>query len=434
MSLVRFQNLYEAHTEQIEARDNSVTQAAATPPSDTNDTTTIQKSSQSNLQEPKVSWETNTPFGKFTISDATVSKLGNSLKGVVTNASYRVDAYKESLGMVPFKREEVDTLVRSGVLDGDQWLRAPESQLVHYKRNHYALYASLTFTAPTETYDLVRKSSAFNALMALIAIGGILGPVENTVEQVVSGALDGMFEDSSDLGRNFIERSLKRALLRTHAADKQSNPFQNFLLKRLQELPAPARDLCAKSEEDVRSLGIDDTQLSAIAEWAFASISPRTLVLWNKVEVMAALVVSSFFKNRRLALVDCEANSSKLFDSEQGSRGTPGLAIYYRGDAQRAIEILHRMNWLQPVMRVESKRASTHSPYLRLSCSIETSLNLCPGFLQSVGVNENDAIHLVNAIKKDAIEQFSRAVTISAEEQDSWSYTSQDNLQYFYKY
>src|SRR6186713_903061 len=115
MSLVRFQNLYEAHTEQIEARDNSVTQAAATPPSDTN---AIQESSQSSLQEPKVSWETNTPFGKFTISDATVGKLGSSLKDVVTNASCRVDAYKESLGMVPFKREEVDTLVRSGVLDG----------------------------------------------------------------------------------------------------------------------------------------------------------------------------------------------------------------------------------------------------------------------------------------------------------------------------
>jgi hypothetical protein len=386
---------------------------------------------------PKLHGRSTPPFGKLTVSDATVSQVGRSLKTVVANASCRVDAYKESLGMPTFKKEEAELLVRSGILEGDQWIRAPENQLVRFKQSPYAVYGSLTFTAPMETYDLMCKSSAFNALMALIAIGSIQGPVERTVELVVAGALDGIFEDDSDLGRPYIEKGLRRALLRTHAAErtnKQSSFFDNFLLQRLQEVPAPIRDLCAKSEEDVRTLEIDDSQLGAIAEWAFASTNPRTLVLLNKVEVLASVVVSSFFKSRRLAVVDCSTNKHQIFDSGRNSNAIPGLAIYSGGDAQQAIKILHQINWLQPVMRAESKRVPRSSPYLTLSCSIETSLKLCTGFLQSVGVKDDDANHLVNALKKDAVEQFARGLGVVAEEQDSWSTTSQENVQYSYEY
>lgn len=387
--------------------------------------------------EPKIAWEKNTPFGKFTVSDTTVSQVGNSLKMLVKNASCRVDAYKESLGMATFRKEEADLLIQSGVLDGDQWKRAPEGQLVRYIPSPYAFYGSLTFTAPIETYDLICKSSAFNALMALTAIGSIIGPVERTVSLIVGGALDGIFEDESDLGRPYIEKGLRRALLRTHAAErtsKHSNAFDDFLLKCLLEIPAPVRGILANSEEEVRALGIDDSQLSAIAEWAFAGTTPRTLVLWNKVEALAAAVVSSFFKFGRLALVDCAASKCLLFGNDKSSSGTPGLAIYQGGDAQQAIEILHRKNWLQPVTQAESKRAPKLYPYLRLSCSIETSLKLCPGFLQSVGVKEDDANHLVKAIKRDAVAQFAREVSVIAEEQDSWSMTSQDNVLYSYTY
>jgi hypothetical protein len=269
MPLLRFQNLYEAHNRQIDDHEKHKALEAPTLPLDGREMTEVEKSSQPSQDEPKITWEINTPFGKLTVSDATVSQVGRSLKTVVANASCRVDAYKESLGMPTFRKEEADLLVRSGVLEGDQWMRAPENQLVRIKQSPYAVYGSLTFMAPMETYDLICKSSAFNALMALIAIGSIQGPVERTVELVVAGALDGIFEDDSDLGRPYIEKGLRRALLRTHAAErtnKQSNLFDNFVLQRLQGVPAPIRDLCAKSEEDVRTLEIDDSQLGAIAE------------------------------------------------------------------------------------------------------------------------------------------------------------------------
>lgn len=132
--------------------------------------------------------------------------------------------------------------------------------------------------------------------------------------------------------------------------------------------------------------------------------------------------------------MDCSTNKHQLFDSGRTSNEVPGLAIYCGGDAQQAIKILHQINWLQPVMRAESKRVPRSSPYLTLSCSIETSLKLCNGFLQSVGVKDDDANHLVNALKKDAVEQFARGVRVVAEEQDSWSTTSQENVQYSYEY
>ncbi|KAH8674496.1 hypothetical protein BGZ60DRAFT_556814 [Tricladium varicosporioides] len=430
MPLLRFQNLFALHEAENEHREKHKALIAPLSSSNSHQTPVSITTSQPSRDGPKITWEKDTPFGKLSISDMTVSQVGMSLKALVANATCGVDACKESLGVPTFRKEEAERLVRTGVLDGDQWMIAPEGQLVQFKTSPYAVYGSLTFTAPMETYDLICKSSAFNALMALITIGGMLGPVERTVQLVVAGALDGIFEDGSDLGRSYIENGLRRALLRTYAAERisrQSSYFDQFLLKRLQEVPVPVCDLCAKSEEDVRTFGIDDSQLGSIAEWAFASTNPRNLVLWNKVEALAAAVVSSFFKSRRLAVVDCGADKCQLFDGDKSLGKAPGLAIYQGGDAQKAIEILHQINWLQPVMRAESKRVPKSSPYLRLSCSIGTSLKLCAGFLQSVGIKEDDANQLVNAIKNDAIEQFARKITVSGEEQASWSISSQDN-------
>jgi hypothetical protein len=366
-----------------------------------------------------------------------VSDVGASLKTLAANASCQIEAAKESLGMKTFRKEEAEALIKSGVLDGDQWKKVPAGQLVRYQPPSSALSGSLTFTAPTETFELIWQSSAFKALMALTAIGGLLGPIERTADLTANGALDGMFEDQSDLGRPYIEKALKRAVLRTYAAGRSSkhgNAFEDFILKCLQEIPNPIRQHCAKSEEDVRTYGIDDSQLGAIAGWAFAGLNPRTLVLFDKVEALAAAVVSTFFKTRRLALVDCETGNFNLLNSDAGLSRAPALAVYHSGTAQQAIKILHGMNWLQPVTQAESTRISNIHPHLKLSCSVDAALKVCPAFLQSVGVPESDAFHFVDAIKKDAVAQFARKISIVAEEQMGYSYTSQDNVCYFYEY
>ena len=435
MPLLRFQNLYEAHKEHSEPRKETKL-LGPTPSSGTQETDVVQGSSNLSEDRTILAWEAQTPFGKLSLSGATLATVKSGLEALVVNASYRVDSCKESLGIVQFTKEDVDRLVKSGILDGHQWKKAPHGQLVPHKQSGaFAVYGSLTFTAPTETYNLISQSSAFNALVALTGIGSILGPVERTVSLIVDGALDGIFQDQEDIVRPYMRKGLIHALLRTHAATRDNNNlFDNLFLKCLEDVPAPVRDLCAKSEEEVRTLGIDASQLSAIAEWAFAGAAPRNLVLWNKVESLGAAVVSSFFTHMRVALVDCAARKCQIFDSDRGLNAAPGLAIYQGGDAQQAIEVLHQANWLQPVTRAESKRVPRVFPYLVLSCTIQTSLKLCPGFLQSVGITDDDANQLVNAIKSDAVAQFAREVSVIAEEQYDWSVTSEDNVLYSYGY
>jgi len=69
-----------------------------------------------------------------------------------------------------------------------------------------------------------------------------------------------------------------------------------------------------------------------------------------------------------------------------------------------------------------------------LLCSIETSLKLFPGFFQSTGVKEDDANHLVNTTRNDAIEQFALEIRVFEEEQNSLSICLQDSLKYYYDY
>jgi len=437
MSLLRFQNLYDVYTQQAEAQRH---------PKSSDDGPEVSESEISKalsslnlaLSGPKFAWESSTPFGKLNITDVTVSNVGASLKHLATNASYQIEACKESLGIKTFRKEEADSLINCGILGGDQWKISPATgQLIRHQPSASALSGSLTFTAPTETFELILQSSAFKALMALTIIGGLLGPVERTIDLIASGALDGICEDQSDLGRPYIEKALKRAMLRSYTASRSSkhgDAFEDFVLKCLEFIPDSLRQRCAASKDDVRTYGIDDSQLGSIAEWAFAGLKYRTLVLFNRVEALAAAVVSTFFKARALALVDCEAKSYNLLNENVGLSSVPALAVYYGGTAQQAINILHKMNWLQPVTQAESKRISSSSPHLPLSCSVEAALKVCPAFLQSVGVLESDATYLVDAIKKDAIAQFARKISIVGEDQMSWSYTSQENVVYSYQY
>ena len=221
------------------------------------------------------------------------------------------------MGIVTFKKQDAEELVATGILDGDHWKTAPAGQLIRRTQTPSAVSGSLTFTATTETFELIRQSSAFNALMVLTTMASVLGrPVERTVSLIVNGALNGIFEGQSDLGRTYHEKMLRRALLRTNTAQRSTKPykpFDDFILRYLKEIPDPVRKLCASSEEEVQTLGIEDSQLGAIAEWAFTASTPRTLLLWNKVESLTAAVVSTFFKYKRLAVVDCDAEKCQLF-------------------------------------------------------------------------------------------------------------------------
>ncbi|KAF4436290.1 hypothetical protein FACUT_6562 [Fusarium acutatum] len=396
---------------------------------------TVQPTTDESRIVPVISYENSTPFGKISVNDISVDILAPA-KYLLYNATSRIDSYKESRGIITLKKEETESLLQSGVFEGEQWRKSsPSHQLVKHSAPERAVSGSLTFTAPIEALALMTQAPAFNALMVMVTIASMLGPIERDVSLIVAGALDGMFAEESEIGRPFLECSLQRALLRAHQLAQSTRghkTFDRFISDRLGGMPAPIHEFCAKNEEEVRGFGIDGSQLASIAEWAFNTTSPRPLLLWNKVEVLVAVSVSSFFHSRRLALVDCNANTFKRFDDRK-STNSPRLAIFYGGNAQQAINILHQINWLQPVL-AESNRVSSPYPLMRLSCPIEAALSACPAYLQTAGVSPDNAASFINAVKKDAIAKFSRDVVLQGEELPGYSYTSEENLLYSYTY
>jgi hypothetical protein len=61
MPLLRFQNLYEAHNRQIDDHEKHKALEAPTLPLDGREMTEVEKSSQPSQDEPKITWEINTP-------------------------------------------------------------------------------------------------------------------------------------------------------------------------------------------------------------------------------------------------------------------------------------------------------------------------------------------------------------------------------------
>lgn len=140
-------------------------------------------------------------------------------------------------------------------------------------------------------------------------------------------------------------------------------------------------------------------------------------MLIDEVEALAATVVSTFFKTRRLAVVDCENQDFNKLNSDTTLKTVPSVAVFHGGTAQEAINLLHRNKWLQPVTQVKSTRVASSSRSLLLSCPSETALDTCPAFLMGAGVSKSDAEDMIDAIKKDAIAQFARVISIGREEQ-----------------
>jgi hypothetical protein len=69
---------------------------------------------------------------------------------------------------------------------------------------------------------------------------------------------------------------------------------------------------------------------------------------------------------------------------------------------------------------------------MRLSYSVDVSVKLCSSFLQAIA--EHDANILIDAIKKDAVAQFARQISVFSEEQSGYSYSKPNNALYYYSY
>jgi len=88
MPLIRFQNLSEAYeTGQRKHQKEPLKLEGTT--SDPNSRVAIASSPSG--PEPKIAFESQTPFGKVSITEATLSSIGSSLSTLATNASCQVD-------------------------------------------------------------------------------------------------------------------------------------------------------------------------------------------------------------------------------------------------------------------------------------------------------------------------------------------------------
>ncbi|MCJ1328929.1 hypothetical protein MMC10_005606 [Thelotrema lepadinum] len=431
MSMLRLTHLYQAHRIQ-EDHDHQNPSKGLLSASNTNITT--KDASGSTAEQPAIAFEYQAPFGKVTVSPATFDYIGSSVGRLIMNASCQIDSVKEKMGLRTFSRNQAEELSNSGILDGDQWIIRPSQQLQIYHANQFALSGSLTFSLPgIDAYPLLCSSSAFRAVAALVAIGATMGPVENVINSIVHGTLDAIFDHPIDLGRNYHADRLRRALLATHVAyrtNKGQNPFEGFILDCLKDVPLAVREFCASSVDKVKKIGVNDSQLRSIAEWAFSSI-PRTLVLSNAVEILATAVVSTFIRKCRIAIVNCHDETCQVFNGTDSS--AHNFAIYYGGDGQKAIGILHKKNWLQPYLPPKSLKIPSTNQNMPLSCSVHASLQRCVSFFQMRGIGPEDTTLLLEAIKKDAITHFARKITIIAEAQEI-TYTKKDDALYYFDY
>ena len=298
-----------------------------------------------------------------------------------------------------------------------------------------AISGSLTFSIPgIEAYPLLCSSSAIRSLAALLAIGRLLGPVERTVDAVIDGVLDATIGDRLGLGREYHADRLRRALLAIHAGHRSyaaKQMFESLISGRLDQVPQEVHQRCVETADNLKTIGIDESQLRSIAEWAF-SVEPRTMVLSHRVEVLATAVVSTYLRGCRIAVINCHEGSCQTFNDQHP--GPHGFAVFYGGTGQEAIQVLHQRNWLQPYFPPPTTRINNASTTMRLKCPVSAALHLCTSFLQSVGIAEQEATLLFKAIKRDAVIFFAREITIVAEEQEGNSYTSLHNTCFFYEY
>src|SRR5271168_3678880 len=209
----------------------------------------------------KLNYETNTVFGKFTLTNVQPGKLLQPARQI----QYAVDYAKQRFGITKFGDEDADTLVQSGILHGPQWKHSPpkDKALQRYPADYYAtrgIAGSLTFSPlGLRSFSLLQSSTALRAVSALVAIG-VAGSPRTSVEQIVSSVVDGvvigLIGDEDYPGTDAFKSSLTSALLEIEKACGRSglrrNSFSEIVVPLIEELPPAIKRLpCPKTRDEV---------------------------------------------------------------------------------------------------------------------------------------------------------------------------------------
>ncbi|KAK0317152.1 hypothetical protein LTR82_011753 [Friedmanniomyces endolithicus] len=439
MSLIRWQNLESSYHQRNQRTAGTADDTHTLPGSGAAIPQRASMPQASSNPETKISYESNTLFGKVTVTDISVGGVASSAKELFMNAMYAVQFDKSCQGITPFRYDDIPTI--SLVLMAEHWRNSPIGPLARLQPPPSAVSGSLTFTAPTACFDLLQQSSALKALMALVFIASTCGQnLERSVSMIAQLAVDACFARQPDIGRSaivtFLERAMNSSARSMRSATAKAS-FDQFVGTPLKGLPDQLQKLCARTVEDVDTLGIEASQLAAVAHWAFASPHDRrVLMLRDPVEALAAAVVSSFFTSRYIAIVDCQSKTHRILDSDKARGLAPAFAFYHGGGAQEATTLFHTAGWLQPSATATINRTEVQeaAPSASLCCSVNAALRMCVPFLMRLGIDEREAASLLDAFKKDAMVQFARQVCLVEEQQIGYLQTSANNVAYWYEY
>jgi len=105
------------------------------PPPSLGHTTEASGSTQAADSSMKLNYETNTIFGKSTVTNFQLGKFLSPARQI----QYGVDYTKQRLGITKFGDEDADALVQSGILHGPQWKHSPpkDKALQRFPAHYY---------------------------------------------------------------------------------------------------------------------------------------------------------------------------------------------------------------------------------------------------------------------------------------------------------
>lgn len=392
--------------------------------------------SASNSSQLAVNFQAKIPFGTLTFTHSDAGKL---LEAPARQIQYALQDTRERLGRSLFSRQDAEDLIQCGLLGGSQWKVSPNTNSIQnltvYSKEAakwHGVAGSLTYSLPgLHAFPVLSTSSALQALSALVGIGVLGDPraqVTEIVGGIVDGVMDGLFGQDHYPDRVYLVGRLTKALLEVEKAcgrgSMSRNSFSELINPLIDTLPPALKELAAATPDKIVAYGIRSSQLRTIAEWAFTELDeadsgPWTLVLGNPVEILSAAIVSSCMADDqvRRAVVNCSDETITFLSHTGFSRG---MVAFRGGSAQEAIKLLSARNWLD--LRIPPKpepRANT-IPELALRCSIDHVADSCIGYLESQGISRTVAGGLGDALKKDAVVQLSRKVSVKVENEPGY--------------
>ena len=392
----------------------------------------------------KLNYETNTIFGKLSLTNVQLGKLLTPARQI----QYAVDYTKQRLGITKFGDDDADALVQSGILHGPQWKHSPpkDKALQRYPAHYYetrGIAGSLTFSPRgLKPYPLLQFSTALRALAALVAIG-LAGCPRRRVEHVVSSIVDGVAiglvgnEDYPDTIA--FKRLLASALLEIDKGcgrgGLRRNSFLEIVVPLIEELPPAIKKRCPKTVDEIVTLTIQPSQLQTIAEWAFAEQEMWTLVLGNSVELLASSIVCLCMRDDQIrqVVVDC---FQKEIEWESGPKSSlRGLAAFCGGGtAQDAVKLLQDKGWMNLRIAGPPREIVSSIPEYPLNCDPTKVISVCRLYLTSMNMNEKETVGLLNSLIQDSVTLFSRKVAVIKEEGVGYTTFKYDNVAFYYKF